>query len=116
MRPEDLRQGRPDAGLYSSAWHCSSCFSTMADPKNKIISFSHRGYNRPYFLNGDLLLQKVRRGWDLFEGKGEFYDRMDDNADTLMYLHKEENRQKFAYIRDRHSRKANFQDIGGVRV
>ena len=111
VRPEDLRQGKPDAELYSTGWHCSSCFSTMADLKTKITSFSHKDYNHPYFLDADRLLQNVRRGEDLFERKGESYDRIDENPDIPTYLRREENRQKFAYMLDRDPINANFRDV-----
>ena len=111
VRPEDLRQGKPDAELYSSAWHCSSCFSTIADLKNKITSFSHKAYNQPYFLDTSRLLQRVRKGEDLFERKGELYDRIDDNADVPLYLRSKESRQKFSYMLDRDPPNANFRDI-----
>ena len=111
VRPEDLRTGRPDAELYSSAWHCSSCFPTMNDLKNKITSFSHKGYNQPYFLDSARILQKVRRGEDLFERESERYDRIDGNPDIPAYLRKEENREKFAYMLDRDAENGNFQDM-----
>ena len=111
VKPEDLRQGKPDAELYNSAWHCSSCFPTMNDLKNKITSFSHKSYNQPYFLDSERLLQKVRRGEDLFEREKELYDRIDDNPDLPQYLRKEENRRKFAYLLDRDPEKANFRDL-----
>ena len=111
VRPEDLRVGETDAELYSSAWHCSSCFPTMKDLKNKITSFSHKGYNQPYFLETERLLEKVRTGEDLFEREKELYDRIDDNADIPKYLCKEKNRQRFAYMLDRDPQNANFQDL-----
>ena len=111
VTPEDLRQAKPDAELYSSAWHCSSCFSIMADLKNKITSFSHKDFNQPYFLDTDRLLQVVRRGEDLFEREGQLYDRIDDNPDIPTYLRKEENRRNFSYLLDRDPVNANFRDI-----
>ncbi|KAL9098118.1 MAG: hypothetical protein Q9163_006161 [Psora crenata] len=111
VRPEDLRTGHPDAELYNSAWHCSSCFPTMWELQNKITSFSHKGYNQAYYLDAERLLQKVRWGEDLFERKKELYDRIDDNPDLPTYLRREENRQKFAYMLDRDPPNGNFQDL-----
>ncbi|KAL9130487.1 MAG: hypothetical protein Q9217_001359 [Psora testacea] len=111
VRPEELRGGRADAELYSSGWHCSSCFSTMEDLKNKITSFSHKDYNQPYFLDSERLLQKVRWGEDLFERDDQFYDRIDDNPDVPTYLLKKENQGKFAYMLDRDPQNGNFQDL-----
>lgn len=111
VRPEDLRTGVADAELYMSGWHCSSCFGTMKDLKNKITSFSHKHYNQPYFLDTQKLLEKVRRGEDLFEREKEVYDRVDDNPDIPAYLQKAENVQKFAYMVDRDPQNGNFQDM-----
>ena len=89
----------------------------MAGLVDKIESFSHKAYNHPYILNSTKLLEKIRRGEDLFErrefeGKEEAFDRVDGNRDIPSYLMKEENRQKFAYLLDRDPPNANFQDLG----
>lgn len=83
----------------------------MADLRNKIASFSHRGYNQPYFLDTGRLLYRIRQGEDLFERPKELYDRIDDNPDIPAYLQKEGIRQKFAYMLDRDPPNANFGDI-----
>jgi len=111
IKPESLRMDKADVELYMSGWHCSSCFGTMADLKNKITSFSHKHYNQPYFLDTKKLLGKVRRGEDLFERAGELYDRIDDNPDVPVYLQTVDSRQKFAYMLDRDPENANFQDL-----
>ncbi len=84
---------------------------TMGDLRNKITSFSHKGYNQPYFLDTARLLHRIRRGEDLFERPKELYDRIDDNPDIPAYLQREDNRQKFAYMLDRDSPNGNFRDI-----
>ena len=101
----------PDVELYMSGWHCSSCFGTMADMKNKITSFSHKHYNQPYFLDTNRLLQKVRWGEDLFERPKEVYDRVDNNTDVPNYLQREDARVKFAYMMDRDPANGNFKDL-----
>lgn len=83
---------------------------TLADLKTKIASFSHRGYNQPYFLDEERLVQKVRGGEDLFERAGEVFDRVDGNLDVPGYILREENRGRFAYMLDRDPENANFQD------
>ena len=110
VKPEDLRTGKPHIELYNAAWHCSSCMQTMQHLVNKIESFSHKGYNDPYILDRQRLLQKVRKGEDLFERETEVFDRLDDNMDVPKYLLQEGNRQKFAYMLDRDPLNANFQD------
>ena len=84
---------------------------TIEDLRNKITSFSHKGYNQPYFLNTARLLHRIRRGEDLFERTKELYDRIDDNIDIPAYLQREGNRQKFGYMLDRDPPNGNFQDI-----
>lgn len=86
-------------------------FRTMGDVRNKITSFSHKGYNQPYFLDTGRLLYRIRRGEDLFERPKELYDRIDDNPDIPAYLQSEGNREKFAYMLDRDPPNANFRDI-----
>lgn len=110
MRPEDLRTGKPDAEVWMGGWHCSSCFGTMGELKNKIVSFSHRSYNQPYFLESERLLRSVRRGEDLFERAGEFYDRVDGNLDVPEYL-RGEGREKFGYMLDRDAEDGGFADL-----
>lgn len=110
IRPENLRNGKADAELFNAGWHCSSCMPSLKDMVTKITSFSHKGYNQPYFTHRGRLLQVVRQGVDLFERKGETYDRIDENPDVPVYLRTEEARQKFAYLLDRDPINANFQD------
>lgn len=118
IKPEDLRNNEQASyfQLYNAAWHCSSCFPTMAGLINKIESFSHKAYNHPYILNSTKLLEKIKWGKDLFERKEfekkeEAFDRIDSNQDIPSYLRKEENRQRFAYLLDRDPPNANFQDL-----
>ena len=82
----------------------------MADVKNKITSFSHKGYNQPYFLDEQRLLQNVRMGRDLFERESEVFDRVDGNVDVPEYL-KGEGKGKFEYLLDRDPASGNFGDV-----
>ena len=111
VKPESLRMDPPDVELSMSGWHCSSCFRTMTDLKNKITSFSHKHYNQPYFLDTARLVQKIRMGLDLFERESETYDRIDDNCDVPTYLREPDNREKFSYMLDRDGTNANFEDL-----
>ena len=110
IRPEDLRSGKPHVELYNAAWHCSSCFPSMKDMKNKITSFSHKGYNQPYFLDEQRLLQNVRMGRDLFERETEIFDRVEDNPDLPTYL-KANHGGKYDYMLNRDPPNANFVDV-----
>lgn len=110
IRPEDLRSGEADAELFNAGWHCSSCMPSLKDLVTKITSFSHKSYNQPYFTDRNRLLKVVRQGVDLFEREGEIYDRIDDNPDVPSYLKGTEAQKKFAYMIDRDTESANFQD------
>lgn len=110
IMPEDLRSGKPHSELYNAAWHCSSCFRSMAEMKNKITSFSHKGYNHPYILNEQRMLQKVRMGEDLFERKSEIFDRVEDNPDLPASL-KDDHDGKYGYMLNRDPPNANFVDV-----
>ena len=114
VKADDLRSGKPDAELFNAAWHCSSCMPSLEDMVTKITSFSHKGYNQPYFTDRRRLLNVVRKGIDLFEREGEIYDRIDDNADIPTYLKRAEVRKRFAYMLDRDPENANFQDSTGI--
>lgn len=111
VRPENLRSDLADTELFMAGWHCSSCFATMTDLKNKITSFSHKGYNQPYFLDEQRLLSKIRHGEDLFEREGQFYDRIDQNPDIPDFFKSEDSRVKYLYMLDRDASNGNFRDM-----
>lgn len=110
IRPEDLRTGKADRELYNAGWHCSSCMPSLDDMVTKIISFSHKSYNQPYYTHRGRLLNAVRYGLDLFERPKEIYNRIDDNPDVPTYLKQKEAREKFGYMLDRDPDSANFWD------
>lgn len=115
VKPDTLRSHHPyDIELYNAAWHCSSCFATMSDLRNKITSFSHKEFNKPHMLKPERLLKVVRSGEDLFERSSELYDRVEDNPDVPGYLLREDNQKKFAYLLDRDPPDANFQDVFSI--
>lgn len=116
IKPEKLRSGAQESPyfeLYNAAWHCSSCMATLSDLVDKITSFSHKAYNHPHMLNRARLLQTVRNGLDLFERKGQTYDRIDNNFDIPTYLKKNDSQEKYKYILDRDPLNANFADSNG---
>jgi beta-1,4-mannosyl-glycoprotein beta-1,4-N-acetylglucosaminyltransferase len=110
IRPEDLRNGIPDREILNAGWHCSSCMPSLNNIVTKITSFSHKGYNQPYFTHRGRLLNAVSYGLDIFERPKETYDRIDDNPDVPTYLKQKEAREKFAYTLNRDPMSANIQD------
>jgi beta-1,4-mannosyl-glycoprotein beta-1,4-N-acetylglucosaminyltransferase len=104
--PEDLRMGGGQ-DIWNAGWHCSSCFSTVAEMATKIESFSHTEYNQPEFREPREIVSRVRNGVDLFDRGGEIYERT-VVMDVPKYL--EENREKFAFMLDRDPEDGNFRD------
>lgn len=89
IRPADLRNGEGSYGgrnrltseldkadLWNSSWHCSTCFSTVAETLTKMESFSHTAWNTEDNRNRQTIVQRVRQGLDLFARKGEIYDKI----------------------------------------
>lgn len=121
IRPTDLRNGEGSnfirymwekADLWNAGWHCSSCFETVAQMKNKLASFSHAGYNREEFRNEKAIVERVRHGKDLFDRPGEFYDRIENNKDVPTYITKTLDQvQRFGYMLNRDPPNANFKDV-----
>lgn len=110
--PEDLRMGGGTKQLHNSSWHCSSCFSTVAELAAKIESFSHTEYNEPRFKEPAEIVRRVRNGLDLFDRESQKYDRIVDNPDVPAYLKQQHDRKnRFAWMVDRDPMDANFVDF-----
>lgn len=97
------------ADLRGAAWHCSSCFSTLAEMQRKMAAFSHAPQlNRPEFSDPAAIVRRVRNGLDLFDRSDQRYERVSDNEDLPGYLRGR--RREFAYLLDRDPEGANFKD------
>jgi len=96
--------------LWSAAWHCSSCFATLEEMVNKIMSFSHQGWNKPEFREPASLARRVRNGLDMFDREGQVYDRVDGNTDIPGYLKEIGGQEKFSYMLNRDGDNAGFRD------
>jgi len=105
--PEDLRGSNGDQ-LYNAGWHCSYCFSTVAEMVTKIKSFSHAELNKDEFKDEDKIVHRVRGGKDMFDRDSERFDRIEDNPDVPQFLLK--NSQTYNYLLDRDPANANFKD------
>ncbi|KAK4139745.1 glycosyltransferase [Dichotomopilus funicola] len=120
LRPNDLRIA--DGGMWpfrewekgtmaNASWHCSSCFATVGELLGKMASFSHTSMNQERYRDAGRIVEYVRRGKDLWDRKGEVYDRVEGNGDVPGFLL--ENRERFGYMLDRDGEKAGFRDYGG---
>lgn len=105
--PDDLR-GSNGANLYNAGWHCSYCFSTVAEMATKINSFSHAELNKDEFKDPDKIVVRVRSGKDMFDRESEHFDRVEDNPDVPRFL--VEHPREYAYLLDRDPKNANFKD------
>lgn len=105
--PSDLRNSH-GANLYNAGWHCSYCFSTVAEMVTKIKSFSHKELDREEFTDRDKIVRRVRSGKDMFDREEEQFDRVEDNLDVPQFLVK--NKDKYSYLLDRDPPNANFID------
>ncbi|OJD15135.1 hypothetical protein AJ78_04592 [Emergomyces pasteurianus Ep9510] len=108
IKPEDLRMGGGAIDLWNASWHCSSCFSTIAEMSKKLESFSHTEYNKPEFREPHEIVRRVRNGLDLFDRKSQLYERVQADYDVPGYV--KANKERFAYLLNRDPENANFKD------
>ena len=112
--PEDLRYSLSDVAkdekqtIDNASWHCSSCFSTIEEMLVKMASFSHSEYNLEQFRQKPGIVDKMRKGLDLWDRAGQTYDRVDDNMDVPQYV--KDNAERFHYLLDRDGPDAGFED------
>lgn len=124
LSPNDLRQGLLGQGwppaaslrrwwdrgtLWNAGWHCSSCFATLAETRQKLSSFSHVNYNTVENLNESTMIYRVRHGKDLFGRSGETYDKVENNKDIPSYIL--DTQERFGYLLDRDGEDAGFKDF-----
>jgi beta-1,4-mannosyl-glycoprotein beta-1,4-N-acetylglucosaminyltransferase len=116
--PADLRNGEggsrlsrvgQTAEIANAAWHCSSCFRTIAEFLRKMESFSHTAYNHAVFRNTSRIINRVSNGTDLWDRKGEEYDFVEDNEDVPRYVM--EHRKEWRWILEREVENAGFEDV-----
>ena len=121
LMPADLRNGEggnkivswwDKADLWNAGWHCSSCFKTVEDLLNKMASFSHTGLNQDSFRDKIRIVDRVRKGKDLWDREGEVYQRIDGNTDIPELLTWQKERERFGYLLDRDGPNAGFTDTG----
>jgi beta-1,4-mannosyl-glycoprotein beta-1,4-N-acetylglucosaminyltransferase len=121
--PADLRNGEDKkmhffwtwwdkAELWNGGWHCSTCFRTVEEVLSKMSSFSHVGLNQEPFRNRTRIVDRVRKGLDLWDREGQVYEEIHDNEDIPEYL--KEDRKRWEFLLDRGGTNAAFQDYGVV--
>jgi beta-1,4-mannosyl-glycoprotein beta-1,4-N-acetylglucosaminyltransferase len=105
--PSDLRDSS-GGNLYIAGWHCSYCFSTVAEMVTKIKSFSHTEMDREEFTDRQKIVDRVRMGKDMFDREEEQFDRVEENMDVPQFLRVSGDRYK--YMLDRDGSNAGFLD------
>lgn len=101
------------AEIWDAGWHCSSCFSTIAEMRAKMESFSHTPLNTPENRDPVSIMNRVRAGLDLFGRKGEVYERVDGNEDVPRYVKYDS--ERFGYLLNRDGEDAGFSDWESVK-
>ena len=128
IAPNDLRMGLLGSGfisypyqyfrrfwdrgtLWNAGWHCSSCFSTIAEFQMKMHSFSHQGWNTENNRNPWTIAERVKNGQDLFGRIEEEYDKIEKNDDIPSYVRQQfRDHGRFRYMVDRNDEHAGFDD------
>lgn len=106
------RRWRDRASLSNAGWHCSSCFSTIAEVQTKLQSFSHQSYNTPANRDPRNIIGHYRNGTDLFDRPGERYEKITWMTDVPDYVMEQfYDTGRFGYLIDRASGiHGNFDD------
>jgi len=117
--PADLRNGEggnalrawwEKQDLWNAGWHCSSCFERIEEVLGKMSSFSHTGLNEERFRGRTRIVDRVRKGLDLWDREGEVYERVEGNQDVPEILREEGNKERFGYMLERDGSNAGFVD------
>jgi beta-1,4-mannosyl-glycoprotein beta-1,4-N-acetylglucosaminyltransferase len=96
--------------IWNSAWHCSSCFATIAEMLGKMKSFSHTNLNAEKFRSKERIVEHIRSGKDLWDRWFQWYSRIEDNQDLPEYLKAEAKQGRFMYMINRDGENAGFED------
>ncbi len=75
---------------------------------SKMRSFSHVGMNQEPFRDRTRIVDRVRKGLDLWDRKGEVFEEVRGNEDIPEYL--KEERKRWEFLLDRSASNAAFQD------
>jgi beta-1,4-mannosyl-glycoprotein beta-1,4-N-acetylglucosaminyltransferase len=108
---QDLRNGGDrqfSLVVTNSGWHCSWCFPTLRQMRDKMASYSHEEHNQPRFRGREHIVNAVRRGLDLFQRPDQHYE-LDESLDIPLYLRM--NMDRFEFMLDRRGPTALFKDF-----
>lgn len=115
--PSNLRNGdggnfltrwMDKADLWNSAWHCSSCFRTVAEMLDKMGSFSHTNMNAEVFRDPQRIVSKVREGKDIWDRSRDQFDLVVGNEDVPGFV--KADAERFGYLLQRTGPNGGFED------
>ncbi|KAG0353517.1 hypothetical protein BG005_007191 [Podila minutissima] len=93
-----------------ACWHCSWCFSRIAEVVEKTRSYSHTEHNQDQYHSQEWILDHYRRGEDLFNREYEQHTLVQRNYDIPDYVRF--NRNKYLYMLERYGApNAGFIDV-----
>lgn len=121
--PADLRNGEGDWNwlrlwwqkeeIWNAGWHCSTCFNAVEEVLRKMSSFSHTGLNLEYFRDRKGIVERVRQGRDLWDRKGEIYEKIEKNEDVPEVVKRESSR--WGWLMDRSGDNGGFEDFDPIK-
>ncbi|KAK4495365.1 hypothetical protein PRZ48_013696 [Zasmidium cellare] len=108
-----LRRWYDRATLQDAGWHCSSCFATVAEFQTKMASFSHKSLNTEANRDPGTIVERVRKGVDLFGREGEKYEFLDkERMDLPGFVEREwMERGRFGWLVERTGEDGGFIDL-----
>jgi beta-1,4-mannosyl-glycoprotein beta-1,4-N-acetylglucosaminyltransferase len=117
--PADLRNGDggnrmvnwwDKADFWNAGWHCRFCFKTIEDMLDKMASLSDMGLNQEAFRNRMRIVDRVRKGLDLWDMESEGFERIEASDDIPEMVLKQ--RERFGYLLNRDGPNSGFVDMG----
>jgi len=108
LKPQELRDGLTTNQVFNnSGWHLSNGFRTVDQMRNKILTYTHTELFNKKFLTKDWIVQKFRKGEDIFDRRSERYVFAEPD-DIPAYVRGQARR--FHYLLERRGPDAGFED------
>ncbi len=105
--PQEIRGQQSNQVFHNSGWHLSNGFRTVDQMRNKILNYGHTELFHEKLLTKDWIVQKFRKGEDIFDRRRERY-KFADADDIPAYVRGQARR--FHYLLERRGPDAGFED------
>ncbi|KAF3769393.1 family 17 glycosyltransferase [Cryphonectria parasitica EP155] len=105
-----LRRSPVEGDLWNAGWHCSSCFSTVDALLRDMDSLTHMRLDDPEYRDRERIIDRVRKGQDLWDRREKVFDRIENNTDVPASLLGAD-RRRWRYLVDRNGESAGFMDF-----